>query len=41
MSVIEKLPGEIVNETKDLVTFAFAAGRHLGLLAFGSPGVAE
>src|SRR5262249_5622336 len=30
-----------VNETKDFVRLAFAADRHLGLLAFGCPRVAQ
>ena len=38
LGVIEKLPGDIVNEAKDFVALTFAAGRHLGLLAFKRPG---
>ena len=41
LGFVEKLPGEIVNEAKDFVAFAFAAGGHLRLLAFGRPRVAQ
>src|SRR5215218_2311584 len=37
MGFVEKAPGKVVNETKDFVRLAFAAGRHLRLLAFGRP----
>ena len=38
LGFVEKLPGEIVDEAKALVAFAFAAGRDLRLVAFGRPG---
>src|ERR687887_2013742 len=41
MGFVEKVPGKRVNETKDFVRLAFAAGRHLGLPAFGRPRVAQ
>ena len=41
MRFVEKLPGERVNEAKDFVAFALATGRHLRLLAFGSPRVTQ
>lgn len=41
LGFVEKLPRELVNEAKDLVTFAFAAGGHLRLLASERPGVAQ
>src|SRR5919109_1758148 len=37
MGFVEQVPGKRVNETKDFVRLAFAAGRDLGLLAFGRP----
>src|SRR5262249_16103599 len=41
MGFVEKAPGKEVNETIDVVGLAFAAGRHLSLLAFGRPRVAQ
>ena len=41
MSFVEKLAGELVDQAKDLVAPAFAAGGHCGLLALGGPGIAE
>src|SRR5215510_8928168 len=41
MGFVEKLPREIVNESKHLVAFAFAAGAHFGLFPFGRPGIAQ
>ena len=41
MRFVEKPAGEIVDEAKDFVAFALATGGDFGLLAFGSPGIAE
>src|SRR4029453_14866526 len=41
MSFVEKLAGEIVDQAKDLVAFAFAAGAHFGLFTCGCPRVAQ
>src|SRR5215471_8100248 len=43
MGLVEEPPGEIINESKDLVCLAFAAGGHLALLRLvqnlGPPGL--
>ena len=41
MRFVEKPAGEIVNQAKDFVAFALATGGDFGLLALGSPGIAE
>src|SRR5262249_62321236 len=41
MGLVEESTGEIINETKDLVRFAFTAGGDLGLLPFRRPRVAQ
>jgi hypothetical protein len=38
---VDKAPGEVVDEAKDLVGFALATGGHFGLLTLGRPGLAQ
>src|SRR5262249_47383078 len=41
MGFKEKAPRKIVDEPKDFVRFAYATGRHCGLMALGSPSIAQ
>src|SRR5262245_5792894 len=41
MGFKEKAPRKIVDEPKDFVRFAYATGRHCGLMALGSPRIAQ